>query len=85
MLPIWDQWGARHAVTVLQVDDCKIVSIKKEETHGYNSVQVTVGEAKYKNVKGCIKGIYAKQGILPGNTHIHIVYHALISLPLTLN
>lgn len=66
MLPIWDQWGERHAVTVLQLDSCKVVQVKSQELNGYTAMQLSVGEAKLKRVKKTIINHYAKAGLQPG-------------------
>lgn len=29
MMPIFDDWGVRHAVTVLQLDECEVVQVLK--------------------------------------------------------
>ena len=34
MMPVWDRWGARKAVTVLQVPDCQVLQVKRKETDG---------------------------------------------------
>jgi large subunit ribosomal protein L3 len=35
MLSIWDTWGERHAVTVVHLDDVRVLQVKTEETEGY--------------------------------------------------
>ncbi len=49
MLGVYDQWGQRHACTVLQLDDVQAVQVKKATTDGYTSVQLGAGEKKLKN------------------------------------
>ncbi len=66
MLPIWDKWGERHAVTVLQLDDCRVVQVKTTEKHGYNALQLKIGEAKAKRVPLCLRNHYLKAGVVPG-------------------
>jgi large subunit ribosomal protein L3 len=51
MVSVWDKWGMCHATTVLQLDDCRVIQVKKEETDGYTELQLGVGEAKAKRVK----------------------------------
>lgn len=65
MLPIWDTWGERHAATVLQLDDCRVVQVKTSDTDGYCALQLGVGEAKISNVKKTAAGHYAKAGVVP--------------------
>lgn len=50
MLAVWDAWGTRIPVTVLQLDNCQVVQVKTDETNGYTSLQLGVGEAKLKRV-----------------------------------
>lgn len=66
MLPIWDKWGERHAVTVLHIDDCRVVQVKTEETNGYTALQLKIGEAKLKRVKKTLIKHYEKAGVFPG-------------------
>lgn len=63
MSSLYDQNGRRIAVTLLKYEDNQVISIKKIETHGYNSVVVGFGNVKDKKVKKPIKGIYAKKNI----------------------
>ncbi|KAG5181324.1 translation protein [Tribonema minus] len=65
MTQIWDAWGERHAVTVLHLDACQVTQVCREETHGYTAVQVGAGEAKPKNVRKSLAGLFAKAGVPP--------------------
>jgi len=65
MLAIWDAWGERHAVTVLQLDNCVVVQAKLPETDGYCALQLGVGEMKKSRVKNVSKGHFAKAGVAP--------------------
>ena len=38
MLAIWDKWAIRHAVTVVHLDDCRVLQVKKDETDGYTGL-----------------------------------------------
>lgn len=51
MLPYYDKWAVRHAVTVLQLDNCQVVQVKSLASEGYTAVQVGVGslQAQYIN------------------------------------
>lgn len=44
MLPYYDKWAVRHAVTVLQLDNCEVVQVKTDEKEGYTSLQLGVGK-----------------------------------------
>jgi large subunit ribosomal protein L3 len=63
MLSIYDKWGVRHAVSVLQLDDCRVLQHKTTETDGYNAVQLGVGEVKWSRVKGTVAGVCKKAGV----------------------
>ncbi len=65
MLAIWDQWGERHAVSVLHMDDVRVVQTKTVENEGYFGLQVGVGEAKLRRVQPRILGQYKKAGLSP--------------------
>lgn len=58
MMPVWDDWGVRHACTVLWLDRNIVIGHKTMEKHGYVAVQVAAGERKAKNVGKCISGQY---------------------------
>lgn len=63
MMPMWDAWGVRHAVTVLQMDACQVTQIKTQETDGYTAVQLGVGEAKWVNKPQ--RGHYETANVVP--------------------
>jgi large subunit ribosomal protein L3 len=65
MLAIWDRWGERHPITVLQLDNCRVIQVKASETDGYDALQLGVGEAKRKNVINSLAKHYLKAGIEP--------------------
>jgi large subunit ribosomal protein L3 len=65
MLSIWDKWGERHAVTILQLDNCEVVQTKTEKSDGYTALQVGVGEAKFKQVNKPLLGHFQKNNITP--------------------
>lgn len=65
MLALWDKWGERHACTVLQLDKCQVVQVKTNDTDGYTSLQLGIGEAKLKRVKNSLRKHYAKAGLQP--------------------
>jgi large subunit ribosomal protein L3 len=65
MMSVWDKWGTRYATTVLQLDDCRVIQVKTEETDGYNALQLGVGEAKAKRVKRHMWNHLKKWGDIP--------------------
>jgi len=60
MMPIWDEWGERHACTVLYLDSNVVLKTFTEEKHGYYGVQIGAGERKKKNVTKALLGHYTK-------------------------
>jgi large subunit ribosomal protein L3 len=65
MLPLWDQWGERHATTVLHLDTCQVVQVKTNDTEGYTALQLGVGQAKLSRVNITTAGQYKKAGLEP--------------------
>eukprot|EP01016_Furgasonia_blochmanni_P016782 TRINITY_DN1979_c0_g1_i1.p2 TRINITY_DN1979_c0_g1~~TRINITY_DN1979_c0_g1_i1.p2 ORF type:complete len:523 (+),score=131.34 TRINITY_DN1979_c0_g1_i1:118-1686(+) len=65
MTGLFDKWGTRHHLTVLQVDRCQVIQLKNKEKDGYDALQLGVGE---KNIKKLLKpeiGHYLKAGTPP--------------------
>lgn len=65
MLAEFDEWGTRHELTVIQLDDCQVVQVKREEDNGYDALQVGVCAAKVKNVNKPLSGHFASAGVEP--------------------
>ncbi len=63
MMPIWDEWGERHACTVLYLDSNVVLRKFTEKEDGYIGVQVAAGARKAKNVTKPVLGHYKKHGI----------------------
>lgn len=63
MMPLWDEWGERHACTVLYLDSNVVIRTFTEDEDGYTAVQVGAGERKKKNVTKPLMGHYAKHGV----------------------
>ena len=57
--------GRHVPVTVLQVDNCQVVTQRTKENHGYDAVQLGVGAAKVKNVSKAMRGHFAKAKVEP--------------------
>jgi len=60
MMPLWDEWGERHACTVLFMDTNVVLRTFTEEADGYFGVQLGAGARKRKNVKATVMGHYEK-------------------------
>lgn len=63
MTAMWDKWGIRHALTVLQVDRCQVVQIKPDDKYYY--IQLGVGERKLDKITKPLIGHYIKADVPP--------------------
>ena len=63
MTALWDQWGRHMPISVLHVDNCEVVQVKRHATDGHTALQLGAGEAKPKNVRPTLRGHFAKAGI----------------------
>lgn len=66
MSRLFDEDGVHIPVTVLQMDEVRVVSHKTKARDGYTAVQLSSGKAKVKNVSKAVRGHYAKAKIEPG-------------------
>jgi large subunit ribosomal protein L3 len=57
--------GTHVPVTVLHLDEVRVVAAKTVETDGYSAVQLGIGKAKPKNVSKGLKGHFAKAKVEP--------------------
>ena len=60
MTRVFREKGENIPVTVLLIDDLRVVAHKTLERDGYNALQVGFGKAKVKNVSKPMRGHYAK-------------------------
>lgn len=58
MMPVWDDWGVRHACTIVWLDRNIVLGHKTLENNGYIAMRVAAGERKAKNVGKCVAGQY---------------------------
>ena len=65
MTRIFAEDGDHVPVTVLRVEDCRVVSVRTRERDGYWAVQLGVGAAKVKNVSKPQRGHFARAKIEP--------------------
>jgi large subunit ribosomal protein L3 len=63
MSRIFNDDGSTVPVTVLHLDEVRVVSNRTEEKDGYVAVELGIGRAKPKNVTKPLKGHYAKAGV----------------------
>jgi large subunit ribosomal protein L3 len=82
MTRVFAEDGRHVPVTVLKVDDCRVVGKKTEETDGYNAVQVGVGIAKVKRTSKQMRGHFAKAQVEPKKklTEFRVTADALLDV-----
>ncbi len=67
MSRVFDEDGVHVPVTVLKLDNLKVIAHKTQERDGYTAVQLSSGKAKVKNVSKPLRGHYAKAKVEPGS------------------
>ncbi len=65
MTRIFAEGGAHIPVTVLALDDVRVVAQRNEERDGYTALQVGYGKAKVKRVSKAMRGHFAKAKVEP--------------------
>ena len=65
MTRIFTDSGEHVPVTVLKVDNCKVVAKRTKDVNGYNSLQLGFGSAKVKNLSKALRGHFAKPKVEP--------------------
>jgi large subunit ribosomal protein L3 len=65
MSRVFTEDGNHVPVTVLQVDQCRVVAQRTAETDGYTALQLGIGKAKVKNVTQPMRGHFAKAKVEP--------------------
>ncbi len=63
MTRLFNDDGSTVPVTVLHLDDVRVVANRTEEKDRYTAVQLGIGRAKPKNVTKPLKGHFAKAGV----------------------
>ena len=62
MTRLFNDDGSTVPVTVLHVDNVRVIAQRSVETDGYTALQLGIGRAKPKNVSKATKGHFAKAG-----------------------
>lgn len=65
MSRIFETDGTHTPVTVLSVEDLRVVDVRTQERDGYSAVQLGTGAAKSKRVSKPLKGHFAKANVEP--------------------
>ena len=72
MTQVWDEDDRVVPVTVLRVEPCRIVQVKRPETDGYSALQVTFGTQSPDRLTQPERGHLAKAGVAPGRTLVEL-------------
>lgn len=65
MTRIFDAEGTHVPVTVLKVEDCRVIAQRTKDKNGYIAVQLGAGAAKVKNVTKPMRGHFATAKVEP--------------------
>ena len=65
MTRVFTEAGEHVPVTVLKVDNCQVVAVRRQDSDGYDAVQLGVGKAKVKKVTKAMRGHFAKAKVEP--------------------
>ena len=57
--------GDQVPVTVLKIDECRVIAHRTVDTNGYTALQIGVGAAKVKNVSKAMRGHFAAAKVEP--------------------
>jgi len=76
MSAVFQEDGTQVPVTVLKVDDCRVVAQRTQEKDGYTALQLGVGTAKVKNVSKQMRGHFAKAKVEPARKLAEFVVEA---------
>ena len=87
MTRIFRDDGTHVPVTVLHLDDVRVVATRTQDNDGYNAVQLGWGHAKVKNVSKANKGHYAKAKVEPAMklVEFHVAADAMLETGATLS
>lgn len=65
MIQLFDEEGRVVPATVIHAPEAVVVQVKREETDGYNAIQIGWGEVKEPQVKKPLKGHFERAGVEP--------------------
>ena len=63
MTRVFNEEGNSEPVTVIEVSPNRVTQVKDQETDGYRSIQVTIGQRRANLVNKPVAGHYAKAGV----------------------
>ena len=64
-MSLWDEWGERHMITVCQLQQTQVTQTRTIATHGYEAVQVGLGNADLKRMNKDMVGSFIKSRVSP--------------------
>lgn len=64
-MPHWDKFGAKHACTLLHIDEAQVIQVKIESNNGHTSIQVGAGAKKSSRLTKPLEGHFKKYGVPP--------------------
>ncbi|MDX8388932.1 MAG: 50S ribosomal protein L3 [Mariprofundaceae bacterium] len=81
MTQIFDENGSAIPVTVLNIEPCRVISLRTEARDGYDAIQVGYGSAR-RSVSRAMQGHYAKQGqeVMGGLKEFRVANHEGIEI-----
>jgi large subunit ribosomal protein L3 len=66
MTQVWDDQNRVVPVTMVRVQPCRVVQVKRPETDGYSAVQVTYGTKRARSLTKPEQGHFGKGSVDPG-------------------
>jgi large subunit ribosomal protein L3 len=72
MTQVWDDQNRVVPVTMVRVQPCRVVQVKRPETDGYSAVQVTYGTKRARSVNKPEQGHFAKGSVDPGTRLVEL-------------
>ncbi|MPZ53986.1 MAG: 50S ribosomal protein L3 [Acidimicrobiia bacterium] len=72
MTQIFDAESRVRPVTVVKAGPCHVTQIKREDTDGYNAIQIAYGVAKQKGVNKPTAGHFAKAKVAPARSLVEV-------------
>lgn len=60
MSRVFDQDGLNIPVTLLQLDNCRVLEKKTFKKNGYNALLISYGKKKKNRINKCVKGFFTK-------------------------
>jgi large subunit ribosomal protein L3 len=65
MTQLFDEAGHRVPVTLVEAPPNVVVAVKTRERHGYEALQVGVGDVRERRLSRPLRGVYAKARVTP--------------------